>query len=338
MARDFHERFEGEAAAVLDAILTHDRDGIVMLSVTGDIEFVSQGALAQLVAKKGEAAIGSPWRLVWPDADRTAVDMAIAAATRGKNARFESTTRGPEGDRRWWDVVISPVWNASGTLSHLVAIATDVTSRKAAQQDERLRRQEAEREAGFAGDIAREMRHRLKNQLAVVGAVAKLLARHTETARDLALKLEEKLFSLARAQDLLTVHRDQPISAREAVEQVVEASGAGDKIEVFAIPDVRLPDDSIQALALVLGELQTNALKYGALSCDGGRIQLSGRANGDHFSLRWQEECPDPVSASTDSNGGFQLIRRLGSADGQQPTIEWHSHGIIVEFHLRTAG
>jgi PAS domain S-box-containing protein len=338
MTSDFHKRFKGEAAAVLDAILTHDRDGIVMLSVAGDIEFVSQGALAQLLADRGEAAIGSPWRLVWPDADRGAVDMAIVHACRGKNARFESTTRGTDGDRRWWDVVISPVRNASGALTHLVGIATDVTSRKAAQHHDRLRLEEAEREAGFASDVAREMRHRLKNQLAVVGAVAKLLARHTETARDLALKLEEKLFSLARAQDLLTIHRDQPIAAREAIEQVIQASGAGERIEILSIPDVRLPDESIQALALILGELQTNALKYGALCVEGGGIKLSGRPNGECLTLRWQEECPVAVSASAESNGGFQLIRRLGSAGGQQPIIEWQDHGIIVEFHLRTAG
>lgn len=337
MPTDFHERFDGEASAVLDAILTHDRDGIVMLSVAGEIEFVSQGALAQLVAEKGEAAIGSPWRLVWPDRDRTAVDMAIADASGGKNARFESTTRGTDGNRRWWDVVISPVRNTSGAISHLVGIATDVTARKAAQRDERLRREEAEREAHFAGDIAREMRHRLKNQLAVVGAVAKLLSRHTETARDLALKLEEKLFSLARAQDLLTVHRDQPISAREAVKQVIEASGAGDRIEVRDIPDTGLPDESIQTLALILGELQTNALKYGALRDDAGRVQLSGCAGDKVLTLRWQEECPQPLVEATESNGGFQLIRRLGSGGSQQPSIEWHSRGIIVEFHLRAA-
>lgn len=336
MAADFHERFDGEAVAVLDAILTHDRDGIVMLTVAGDIEFVSRGGLAQLVADKGEAAIGSPWRLVWPETDRKAIDMAIAAAAKGKSTQFESATY-VDGARCWWDVVISPVRNSSGAISHLVGIASDVTARKAAARDDRLRREEAEREAGFAGDVAREMRHRLKNQLAVIGAVAKLLARHTETARELASKLEEKLFALARAQDLLTVHRDQPITARVAVRQVLEASGAGERVEVSDIPDSGLSDESVQSLALILGELQTNALKHGALRDEKGRIRLSGRQSDGALTLLWQEECSEPIDPAKTEGGGFHLIRRLGAAASRTPVIDWDSRGLKVEFNVRAA-
>lgn len=334
MAADFHERFQGEAGAVLDAILAHDRDGIVMLTTTGDIEFVSRGGLGQLVADTGQAAIGSAWRLVWPEADRMAIDRAIAAAADGQSSRFESTNF-VDGSRRWWDVIVCPVRNPAGEIAHLVAIATDVTARRAAARDDRLRREEAEREAGFAGDVARELRHRLKNQLAVIGAVAKLLARHTETARDLAFKLEGKLISLARAQDLLTVHRDQSVPANEAVAQVIEASGAGEQICVAPIPPAGLSDESIQTLALVLGELQTNALKHGALKDDGGTVNLSGTAEDQVLTLCWRENCRGKVTPAEAGNGGFQLIRRLGATGSRRPSIEWHEHGICVRIHIR---
>ena len=178
------------------------------------------------------------------------------------------------------------------------------------------------------------MQHRFKNQLAVIGAIARLLARHTETARELADKLEERLLALARAQDLLSEHHIQPVPAREAVARVLAASGVGERVELGDCPDIALGEAAIRNLALLLGELQTNALKHGALRQGGGTIALTGSLANDVVTLRWQERCADPVVPPERDNGGFQLIRRIGAAGAKKPMIAWDDRGIIVEFHL----
>ncbi len=201
--------------------------------------------------------------------------------------------------------------------------------------DDRMKREAAERNAEHSDDVAREMRHRLKNQLAVVGSVAKLLARGATDAKDLTIRLDEKLQALARAQDLLTIDRAEPILADEAVRQVLNASGAGDRIEVLNVPSVGLGDETIQLLALILGELQTNSLKYGSLARDAGHITLSGHRSGDTLNLHWHEDIGAPMTPPEHKGSGTILIERIGSAGGSRATIEWHATGPSVNFSMR---
>lgn len=338
MDSGFLERFHAEAGDVLDAILTHSRDCIKLMNRRGELEYVSASARNALGLTDTSEAIGKRWREFWPESERAALDAAMLAAAGGTSARFEGATRSDTGELRTWDIKVSPVRGDGGAITHLLAVSTDVTAQRETERQSRMRLEQAEAEVSFAGDIARELRHRIKNQLAVVNAVAKLLARHTTGARDLSRKLEEKLISLAQAQDLLAIRHERALTGREAVFEVLKASGAGDRVEVTDIPEADLPDESVQQLALLLGELQTNALKHGALKHDEGSVRLSGSVDGDALTLRWEEDCRAAVTPVDEGNGGFQLIRRLGAAGGKQPSIAWLPGGIAVEFHVRIAG
>ncbi len=336
MAESFLDRFGVEAGDVLASIFTHSCDCIKLLGLDGRIAYVSDSAVSALgIATPGEA-VGKSWAAFWPDAMCGRIVDAVAAAAQGNSVRLEAAT-GEGATARQWQIAISPVRGAGGVLTHLLAVSTEVTAHVEAARLERDRAEQAEREINRAATLAHELRHRLKNQLAVVGAVAKLLARHTSDARELARKLDGKLIALAQAQDLLAISHDQPLSARTAVLEVVSASGAGDRVEVQDIPDVELPDESVQQLALLLNELQTNALKHGALGDDRGRVRLSGSAEDKVLSLRWEEDCGRAVSPVEGGGGGFQLIQRLGSAGSRQPSIAWNPDGIVIDVHLRIA-
>lgn len=336
MGEDFSRRFGAEAGDVLASIFSHSCDCIKLIGLDGRLEYVSDSAKDALGLPSTESAIGQCWPSMWPDGERERISDAIASAATGESVRLKAAT-GDSADARHWDIAISPVRRPDGNLTHLLAISTEITAHVAAARLERERAELAEREMGRAATVTRELRHRLKNQLAVVGAVTKLLARHTEGARELAGKLEEKLISLAQAQDLLAVRHDHPITAGEAVSEVLKASGAGDRIEVIVMPEADLPDDSVQQLALLLGELQTNALKHGALRDENGSVRLSARSLPGALCLRWEEDCGVPVMPVETGNGGFQLIRRLGSAGTARPAITWSDQGINVEFHIRTS-
>lgn len=338
MNSGFLDRYRAEAGDVLDAILTHSRDCIKLLTVKGEIEYASNSAASALGIGQASEAVGKSWRLFWPTDVHGRLDAAVAAAANGASTRFDGETRDAGGTVRVWEVTISPVRGDDRTITHLLAVSSDITPQVQAAEHGRERWESAEKKVGQADVVTRELRHRLKNQLAVVGAVAKLLARHTSDAKELSHKLEDKLIALARAQDLLTIMRAEPIGAREAVEQVLRASGAGERIEIGAFPETTLPDESVQQLALILNELQTNALKHGALSDVGGRVHLAGEDRGEALSLRWEEHCERPVVAVEGGAGGFQLIQRLGSANGHHPAINWMADGIQVDFHVRTTG
>lgn len=334
MSENFLDRFQAEAGDVLTSIFAHSCDCIKLLTLDGELEYVSDSARDALGLRSAGDALGRDWPSMWSADQQGALRAALARAASGQSSRFEGTTGGG-GETRHWEVAISPVRGAEGRITHLLAVSTETTAHVEAARLERERREQAEREISYAATVARELRHRLKNQLAVVGAVTKLLSRHTADARDLAAKLDDKLIALARAQDLLTVRREDPILAAEAIEQILTYSGAGDRIEIGGIPPVRLSDESVQQLALLLGELQTNSLKYGALQAEAGRVRLTGSHERGVLSLRWQEDCGGPVVPVETGSGGFQLIRRLGAVGAAKPDISWSAKGIDVGFHTR---
>lgn len=313
---------------VLAAILTQTRDCIAVIGLAGELLYMNRDGADVFAPPVAAPLLGRSWVELWPTEIRDRIAAAMEAARRGETDRFEACGIAEAGPARRWDVAVSPILSPAGAVTHILSILREVS-------DEQERRETAEREAARAGDLAREMRHRLKNQLAVVGAVANLLARHTPDARALARKLDERLAALARAQDLLAVRRDEPATAQEAIAEVIAASGAGERVRVSSIPHSRLPDASVQQLALLLGELQTNALKYGALHFANGRIALTGRRESGVLTLRWREDCGAPVAPVETGSGGFQLISRLGSVGGAKASITWHDTGIDVEFHLR---
>ena len=336
MSGEFMTRLANESQVVLAAILDQSQDCIQLLSATSEVEYMNTPARDALEIVDFDSVAGRPWIEFWPDDTHKKVSESFGKALRGQRSRFEALCQTPSGAAHWWDVSVAPVMDVSGTLAHVLVTMRDVTDYMNRRLSDQIRREEAERDADLAGDVAREMRHRLKNQLAVVGSVAKLLARHTDTAQEMVAKFEQKLLALARAQDLLTVHRDEPVTAAAALEQVLGASGAGDAIDVLAIPEVRLGDDAVQQLALILGELQTNSLKYGALSNDAGKITLSGLMKGRSLCLLWHEDTGGPIDAPTRSGAGMKLLERLGSTGDARASVEWHRNGPSAQFYLRT--
>ena len=336
MPQLFMQNFAKQANDVLRAILDQSTDCIKLVNLAGEIEYLNPNGLRALGIDSLDRVAGRPWSSVWPEANRDRVELALDRARRGQLDRFDGYCPNFRGEPRWWDVSVSPITDSDGRISHILATSRDVTERTQTGLGDRMRREEAERNAARSDDIAREMRHRLKNQLAVVSAVTKLLARRSNGSGDFIDRLEIKLQSLARAQDLLTVHRDTPPSARTVTMQVLDASGAGDRISVAHLPDVRLGDDAIQQIALVLGELQTNSLKYGALRREGGRIVLSGSAADRVLIFVWDEDLGETVASPQASGAGFALITRMGSVPGGTATIDWHETGLRIEFHVRT--
>ena len=336
MASGFLTSFADESQVVLAAILDQSQDCILLLSAEGDLEYMNKNAREALEVEDFGDVSGRSWAELWPEDARKDFLDSHHKALRGQRSRFEVYIPGGASHAHWWDVGVAPVYDSKSTLVHVLVTMRDVTDYMNRRLSDQLRREEAEREAGFAEAVAREMRHRLKNQLAVVGSVAKLLARHSQSAAEMSEKFENKLMALARAQDLLTVHRDEPISAREALSQVLEASGAGEAIEVLDIPDARLGDDAVQQLALILGELQTNSLKYGALRDDKGKITLSGQLQGRSLRLHWHEDTGRKIPPPETSGSGMKLLERLGSTGDAKGQTQWHKSGPSTTFYLRT--
>lgn len=90
-------------------------------------------------------------------------------------------------------------------------------------------------------------------------------------------------------------------------------------------------EQSATALALVIHELATNSLKYGALSVSSGILDISGSTNGDEITVVWTERGGPPVEVKGDEGYGSRLLQRsvTGQLGGSIDT-EWSSDGVII--------
>jgi formate hydrogenlyase transcriptional activator len=119
-------------------LLACSQDCIKMLDLEGRLLWMNEGGMQALeICDLGHFA-NSSWVQFWEGEDAIAAQAAVEAARRGGIGRFTgyfatTITKQP----KWWDVVVSPVWNAEGKTERLLAVSRDVTEQK--RNEEALR-------------------------------------------------------------------------------------------------------------------------------------------------------------------------------------------------------
>lgn len=128
--------------------------------------------------------------------------------------------------------------------------------------------------------LLQEMKHRIKNSIARILAMARQTASSSETIEDFSQSFSARLQSMANAQDMLTRSHWQGTDLRELLmTELQQVYGTGlEDISVTGDP-VALNGKQTQALGLTFHELATNALKYGA-GTDGGKLDISWKTTG----------------------------------------------------------
>lgn len=156
-----------------------------------------------------------------------------------------------------------------------------------------------------------EVNHRAKNLLAVVLSVARRTsgADHESFMTNFAARIQ----SLAAGQDLLVKNawRGVGLQALVAAQLAHYKDLVGSRI-LIAGEDIALSPPAVQTLGMALHELVTNAAKHGALSHDGGQVDLcwerTGAGPDAGFAMRWSESGGPPVAAPAASGFGTVVI------------------------------
>ena len=178
-----------------------------------------------------------------------------------------------------------------------------------------------------------ELSHRLKNTLAMVQAIANQTLRGV-TERDVVRALEERIIALSKAHDVLLEQNFASASLAEVVTQVMGLHGHDEQVTCSG-PRATLGPKATLSLSLLLHELATNAIKYGALSVETGRVSLEWRIDGDgpepKFTLSWTERGGPPAQAPTRKGFGSRLIGMglVGTGDSR---LDYDAQGLTAEF------
>jgi PAS domain S-box-containing protein len=197
-----------------------------------------------------------------------------------------------------------------------VGTIQDVTERKVAERRQQL--------------LVAELDHRVKNTLAIVQGIAYQTMRGGEVPEAVAEAFAGRLQALASAHDILTKAGFETASLRGIAEAVLAVhDGEGERVHLRGAEVALTPQLAVN-LAIALHELATNAVKYGALSVPGGRVDLSWEQSDGRLALEWRESGGPQVAEPKREGFGTRMIRRALASELRGPvTLEFLPEGLV---------
>ncbi|MFO1146880.1 MAG: HWE histidine kinase domain-containing protein [Alsobacter sp.] len=183
--------------------------------------------------------------------------------------------------------------------------------------------------------LVHELDHRVKNNFAVIHSVASRTLRTAGVDPAVIRKLGDRIVALSRAHDLLTRENFESATVQELVEGAIATQTPECDARIWRSgPVVRLDPRASLGLAMALHELLTNAVKYGALSGESGRVTLTWvlepHGQGTACLFQWEEFGGPPVEAPSARGFGSQLLER--SVQGAQ--FDFRREGLLCGFRL----
>jgi len=231
---------------------------------------------------------------------------------------YETRRRRRDGTLVDVSLTVSPIYGGAGEIIGASKIARDITAKK---QFERL-------QAMAMG----ELKHRIKNILSTVTAIARQTFVNGDEERDAMRTFDERLASLARAHDVLTTGNWEEADLRTVIDTALQPY-APDRFRIEG-PAINVGAHAVTALTLAFHELATNAAKYGALSREGGVVCIRWHGSRDtaRFKLQWREEGGPDVVVPTQRGFGSKLIERLLAAElNGEVRLDFAPSGLICD-------
>jgi two-component sensor histidine kinase len=291
--------------------------------IATDILLISprMSRISQLPSGEMPARAGMAINDVIVPADREAARREIEQQLRLKG-RFDIDYRPALDDpeRKAWHRAFGVlVQGPDGAPERLIGVVQDVTQRRNADD---------QRE-----NLLSELDHRIKNLLAVVQSVASQSARKSSSLDGFLKTFAARLKSMSSAHDLLSAARWR--GATLARIAAAELGGLAPTQTRWDGPELFLSPRAAAALSLALHELAVNAVKYGALSVETGRVEVVWRrAPQGGFSLEWLETGGPMIAPPAQRGFGATLVEDVvGRELGGRATIEFRRSGVTAMIH-----
>lgn len=268
-----------------------------------DLISIYNDAYKPMLGAKPEA-LGRPFREVWPEVWDELGPIAKKALA-GQATFVEDmplvVERFGRPEQTWFTFCYSPIRDEAGAIVGIIDTVIETTSKVETQRNSRL--------------LNAELAHRMKNVMAMVSAVASQTFRSAQSLEEAQATFGERIATLAQAHSILT----QSSWSGAAISEVIAGALAPHHVDPARLsvsgPFIELAADHALTLALAINELITNAIKYGALSTDSGRVDLSWQAglsgSDQAFRLDWVESGGPAVVPPKRAGFGSRLIERV---------------------------
>ena len=230
--------------------------------------------------------------------------------------------RPADGALRWIFGRGRTVRDGAGTPIRYSGVDIDITERKQAEEHVRL--------------LLAELNHRSNNLLTVIQAIARQTA-NTADPKTFADRLSQRIGGIAASNNLLVSGKWQGVEVERLIDsQLSPFVDLGARV-VLDGPPLRLTPAAAQALGMALHELATNAVKYGALANERGKIRIhwlvTGISEAPEFRMTWAELGGPPVPAPQRTGFGRTVMERMIAGTlGGTAALAFAPAGIVWTF------
>jgi PAS domain S-box-containing protein len=295
--------------------------GIVVVDQEGTITLANPAAESLFGYTRGELVGQSVDVLVPPqnlEAHRTARKAFLRQPT-GRTFRDLSGRR-KDGSEFPVDIGLSPIGRSEGTS--VLATIIDISDRKRVEENQQL--------------IIRELEHRTRNLFAVFQAVARHTLDDGRPLADAKDALIGRVRALAGAYNTLTETASEGATLADVLRR--QLAGFSKRVTVTGC-DLVVNHAVAQQFALIVHELATNAVKYGAFSTPDGRVSIEGkvdRVDGRGVvSFRWMETGGPPATPPTRKGFGSVILLDSAKHFAQDVTMDFGPPGMVYELTLQ---
>lgn len=216
----------------------------------------------------------------------------------------------------------APLRQADDAILGCTVTMSDVTERRATEKRQAL--------------LVSELNHRVKNTLTLVMSIANRTIAGATDLTDFRSAFARRLEALAATHNLLAEGVWNGLTLEELIvaELTPYVTVGSDRVRLQNI-DVRISSDTAVALGLIFHELVTNAVKYGALSNETGRVSISAHDQGAATEIIWQEDGGPRVHPPERTGFGQTLIARgLGRNSREATQVEFRAEGLVCRMYL----
>ena len=293
------------ADARLAAIVDSSFDAIISKDLNSVITSWN-GAAQRMFGYTSEEAVGRSVLMLIPDHLRDEEADIIGRVRNGDRvASYETVRRRKDGSFVAVSLTVSPIRNDAGEIVGASKIARDITATKESERRIRL--------------LMREVNHRVKNQFAVILSMVRETGKRSIDPREFEELIRSRIMALSRSHDLLVNSEWAGASLFDLIQEHLKPFGHEEQVSLSG-PLLTLQPNAVQNLGMAFHELGTNSSKYGALSRDTGRLEITwqiatGVSGKREIRLVWDETSPVPAGEqpadSTRKGFGTIVLQRV---------------------------
>lgn len=251
------------------------------------------------------------WQDTMHPEDMPAIGAAMSSALAGQMpVTIRGRYKNAEGEYRWLETDARPRFSARGEFLGMIGVNVDTTERDT---------------------LLAELNHRVKNTLSLVQSIAYQTFRHSDP--DLRKAFDNRLVALSLAHNLLTQNNWGSTSLPHLLNDVTSLL-VQDKSRIHSSgPGIVASPQKALALSMAFHELLTNAIKYGALSNEDGRVDIAWSIDlpvSPTLTIVWTETGGPRVPRRDKTGFGTLLLEKALSRDlGGVVNLDFNPQGLV---------